>query len=817
MKTVLLTLLTGLFFQTATGGVRGTARDESGAVIPGVSITITHKATGSARHTISDETGSYLAPNLNPGAYEVKAELASFQTQAQTVTVLTGSNANADFKLKVGAASEVIQVTSDTAQVNLTDYKIDGVVTREQIENLPLNGRSFLELAQLEPGVEVQSVDNPGTSANSYTRVSINGVSGALTRISVDGATVNDRVTGGTSQNFSQETVQEFQISTFNFDLATSVTGIGSVNVVSRTGSNDIHGSGFFFFRDHNLSAYPGFKRDPRDPDPFFARRQSGFTLGGPFKRDKLFWFTNFEHNNQMSVRTIAHDDPVFFNFDHIGQAPLRGKLFNARVDYKMSDKHSAFLRYSQDNNKNTSASSNLESSWLFGRNVANQALLSVTSVLTPRVVNDLRYSFQFFSNHLNPPTDSDCTNAVGCIGVGGPRISVSGTGFTIGNNDQVPQKRLLRTYQLTDNVSWQRGNQRWRFGGEWEHFYGSGSWGLRSSGVFTLFGPESVRVNNPTLYNALPATLRTTTAGTPSLQDILQLPFANLSLGVGDINQPPDFNGVQARRNDRYRLFFQDTWRIRPRFTLSFGLAWSFEDNLLNYDLDKPEYLRPVLGGAGADLRPPPHDYNNFQPALGFAWAIDRRNKTVIRGGAGIYHDSNLFFSRLRERGWIGPAGNGLVVLAGSIVANPFFGQPGQPATLNFSTPTTTTGQQILDYLPSIRSALEGRVGSKTDLSIRGAEVFKLAGSTAAGDAIFDHDTTTAYTGHVTFGVQRELVRNMIVQADFVMRRGLHFGGPHSIFAVDMNRYERRKVQSIDPVTGAVTSVRDPVIPLCG
>jgi hypothetical protein len=736
----------------------------------------------------------------------VTAALVSFHTQVQKVTVLTGAEANADFKLDVGAAAEVVHVTSDTAQVNRTDYKIDGVVTREQIERLPLNGRSFLELAQLEPGVEVTAVANPGTSPNSFFRVSIAGAAAALTRVSVDGATVNDRITGGTAQNFSQETVQEFQITTFNFDLATSVTGVGAVNVVSRTGSNAVHGSGFFFFRDHNLAAYPGFKRDPRDPDPFFARRQSGFALGGPIKKDKLFWFTNFENNNQMSVFTIAHSHPVFFPFDHIGQAPFRGKLFNVRLDDKLSDKHTAFLRYSQDTNRNVSANSNLESNWIVTRNFAAQALLGVTSILTPRLVNDLRYSYQFYSGHLNPPTASDCTNALGCLGVGGPRINLSGTGFQIGNNDQIPQHRILRTYQLTDNVTWARGNHRWRWGGEWEHFNGIGSWGYRSAGVITLFGPEAVRLNNPELYDALPETLRSTTAGTPTLADILRLPFSSLQIGVGDIRQPPGYHLERARRNNRYRLFVQDTWRVRPRLTLSLGLAWSFEDNLLNYDLDKPEYLRPLLG----DLRPPRHDYKNFQPALGFAWVVDQKNKTVLRGGGGVYYDSNFFYSRLRERSVIGPAGNGLVPLPGSIVPNPFFGQPGQPRTLNFSTPTSTNGQQILNLLPDIRSALLALVGNGQDLSTRGIEVFK------TGDGIFDRHTTTPYTIHATVGIQREIVRAMILQADFVMRRGVHFGGLHDSFAVDLNHYNRPKVMAVDPTTGAVTFVRDPVIPLC-
>ena len=388
LKLALLLLTAGALLETlalgqiAAGGIGGTVRDQSDAVVPGVAVTVTNKGTGNSRQVVTDETGAYLATNLLPGAYEVKAEITGFQSQVQTVTVLTGANSNADFKLKVGASSEVIQVTGETAQVNLTEYKIDGVVTREQIENLPLNGRNFLQLAMLEPGVEVQVSENPGTSPNNFFRVSIAGASQALTRISVDGATVNDRVTGGTAQNFSQETVQEFQISTFNFDLATSTTGVGSVNVVSRTGTNGLHGSGFFFFRDHNLAAYPGFKRDTRNPDPFFARRQSGFYLGGPAKKDKLFWFANFENNNQTSVWTIFSTDPYLTALDHIGQAPFRGKQFNMRLDYKATLKHTAFLRWSLDRSKYLSGNNNLESNWIGTRNHADQVAYAAKKML---------------------------------------------------------------------------------------------------------------------------------------------------------------------------------------------------------------------------------------------------------------------------------------------------------------------------------------------------------------------------------------------------------------------------------------------------
>ncbi|HWC77974.1 MAG TPA: TonB-dependent receptor, partial [Blastocatellia bacterium] len=324
--------------QTSTGSIRGIVTDQTGAVISKATVIVRHVATNTERTILTGSEGIYIAENLQPGEYDVRVEAAGFQKQITKIDVQTGNTASADFTLPVGTQSETVSVTAEAPQLNKTDYKIDGVVGRVQIDALPLNGRNFLELAQLEPGVTVRTTANPGALANSFTQVQIAGVSGALTRISVDGANVNDRVTGGSATNFSQETVQEFQISTFNFDLSTSVTGIGSINIVSRGGTNDLHGSAFFFFRDHNLAAYPNLRRSTSNPDPFFARRQSGFSLGGPMKKDKLFWFANFEYNNQMSVSEIAHsrtfgDGGAFADtFDHIGQAPLRAKLFNVRL-----------------------------------------------------------------------------------------------------------------------------------------------------------------------------------------------------------------------------------------------------------------------------------------------------------------------------------------------------------------------------------------------------------------------------------------------------------------------------------------------------
>ncbi|MBI1764845.1 MAG: hypothetical protein HYR56_25830, partial [Acidobacteria bacterium] len=327
----------------------------------------------------------------------------------------------------------------------------------------------------------------------------------------------------------------------------------------------------------------------------------------------------------------------------------------------------------------------------------------------------------------------------------------------------------------------------------------------------------------NTTLYNALPATLRTTTAGLPTFADILKLPVTgNISVSVGDAKQPPVYRGKEAARNDAYRLYAQDTWQVKPKFSFSYGMAWSFDDNLVSHDLDKPEWLRPVLGGANADLRPTRYDYNNFQPAIGWAWALGKQSKTVIRGGSGIYHASpNSFYTRLGERGFIGPAGNGLVPFNSQLVPNPFAGTPTpgsttpQPVTLNFTAPTSFTGQNAIAIIPDLRTQLLARWGGGTDLSIRGIEVTKQALG-AAGEGIFMSDLTTGYTFHITAGVQREIRRNMILTADFVMRRAVHFGGTEAGFGTDLNRATRPTVVATDPITQVVTFAQTPVIPFC-
>jgi len=811
---VLVAMAVPSFAQTATGSIRGIVSDPSKAIVSGAKVTAANNATGAARNAATNSAGEYQFNALPPGEYEVKVSMQGFKSELRPLTLQVGENLTVDFDLEVGQTSETVVVTGETPAINTTDYKIDGVVNRKQIDTLPLNGRNFLQLALLEPGVGVASVDNPGSSPNNFFRVSIAGASQAMTRISVDGATINDRITGGTSQNFSQETVQEFQISTFNFDPSTSVTSVGSINVVSRSGSNDFHGSGFFYFRDHNIAAYPLLNRDARTPDPFFARRQMGGSLGGPVKKDKLFFFFNGEYNNQRSVVLVNNNHPIWSKFDGPQPQPLIFKTTNLKLDYKVSEKHSAFLRFSTDNNHNINADgTTMPSYWVPTRNISTQALGGVTSIFSPKLVNDLRYSYGYYSGRLRIPTTEDCSDPVACVGLGGPQILLTtAPQFVIGNNVNVPQNRVLRTYQLSDTLSWQKSSHRLRFGGEWEHHYGVGSWAFLEPALYVLYDPTHLLLliagtggaNSPVLplYNALPNSLKLNATGTaplnaaiPTYQDLLRLPLYQFFTGIGDPGQPQTFRQPEAARNDRVRFFFADQWRVNSRFTLNYGVAYSLENRILNHDLDRPRILAPLLGG---DLRPPQIDKNNWDPSLGFAWDVKGNGKTVIRGGAGVYHDSNLFWTRLNERAYVGPSGNGRSILPSS-----FYG-------LDFSAPAAfigrilqnnvVTGASLTAILPQLRAATLAQIGNGKDLAVRGVETFKTTGNPAFG-GIFSPDTVTGYAFNVSGGVQRELAQNLVVTADLVMRRSLKFGGLHNTFIIDQNRFD---------------SVAGPVIPRC-
>ena len=779
---LLLLPWTSLLAQAPTGEIAGTVYDAAGGAVADAAITVRNAATSFDRSLRSNQAGQYSVASLAAGSYEMRVEAPGFRSLALNAVVATGAVTTADIHLELGEQKETITVDTVAPQIEPERYTVDQVISRKEIQDLPLNGRGFLQLAFLTPGVQVSS--NFQGTYNRSMDVSVLGNNPDFTRIAVDGARINDSVDGGTQQNFSQEIVQEFQISSLNFDLSTGIAAGGAINIVTRTGSNALHGSGFFFFRDHNMSAYPGLQRDPLAPDPFFARRQSGLWVGGPVIKDRLFFFGAYEHNNQKGVFTSVPSDPAFDSLASVTSSPRHDNLVNARLDYRISTGNTAFVRYSHDGNNAFAprAANSMPSSWVTNVNWADSGVFSLISTVKPNAVNEFRYSTTFWSNRNNPPTAAECPD---CIGLGGPHVTVEGAGITFGNQTNSPQSRATRRHIFADNMTWQHGTHRFKFGGEWEYLKGSGTYYLDVPADITLFSPQEVRQLNPALVPLIPATFHTAA-------DVLSLPLKTFVFGIGDVNQPPAFQRDQAGHDNLLHFYWQDSWKVRPHFTLNYGLAWSFESNALNHDLTKPQFLAPVFGSDGIGHEK--HTYLRFTPALGFAWSLPG-DRTVIRGGGGIFYDTLNLESRLVERAYLGPLGTGFLPLPGNIVPNPI-PVPGLPAgaPLDIRVPTAFSGGLLNLILPLVRATATQQLHvnpDNTDLTIRNIDVFK------TGSDLFVTDFVPPQAQHLSLGVQRQVTSDFAITADFAFRHFIH----EMIRGVDVNHFN---------------AVGGPVIPAC-
>jgi len=323
MKTVMLLFVAFILkAQLPTGTIAGVIRDPSGAPVSGARIKVVSIATNESRNEATSQSGDYSFSALIPGEYHVMVEAARFTSMDRAASVEPGATTSADFDLRLGDIKQSITVETTSPQIRYDSHVVGGAITTAEIQNLPLNGRNFLELAKLEPGVQ------PATRASgNRTMVPVlgapGGVSGRGTRVTVDGGSIMSVGLFAAAMGFSQDAVQELQISTVNYDLATGLTFTGTINVATRSGGNALHGSGFYFFRDHTLSAYPALKRDAANPDPFFQRRQFGFAAGGPFRRDRLFFFANWERIEQRGVATTTLFGPDFGNLSRITSSPL--------------------------------------------------------------------------------------------------------------------------------------------------------------------------------------------------------------------------------------------------------------------------------------------------------------------------------------------------------------------------------------------------------------------------------------------------------------------------------------------------------------
>ena len=768
--------------QSPTGNVIGIVTDRSGAVVAGVQVTIINVDTGQARTRTTSAKGHYAAAALPPGAYRVTAEPQGFKKLQRDVQVEAGTTTRVDLVLEVGSVSESVTVSGANPLLQHDHHQIADVVGRELIDNVPLNGRNFLELSKLQAGVSslVRATNNRslvpmlGAGLQSLPRV-------GYTAVTIDGGSVTAPGSLGSGMQMSQEVVQEFQIATVNFDASTNATSTGAINVVSRSGGNVLHGGGFFFHRDNNLSAYPGLRRDPGNPDPSFERRHSAASAGGPIRKDRVFFFLSYERTDQQSVFSVQ--PPQFPALGGIFPSPYEGGEFSARVDMRLGTRHEAFARYTHDGNDTLApgggpaSATLLPSAWSRLANHVDQSMVGVTTTVSSNVLNDARVSYFSFNSRENPAGPRDCSE---CIGLGEPRVTIQGAMTAFGSARTLSY--FGKRYQLSDTLVWQRGQHRFRFGFDWQHSSITDSGIENDPATITLWSPEAVRQLNARVSAdariPLPASFVT-------LDDLLQLPLRSFRTSVGPA-ESLQRGFARDRIIDQYRLFIADTWHMHSRLTLNAGLGWLYEPNALNDDLTKPALLVPLLDVDG--LKPPRVQLANFSPTIGWAWTATEDGRTVVRAGTGRYYDpisSTNSTNLLNERFALSPVGTGRLSQSGSNIRL-------NGERLDFPVASTFTGATLLANLQSIRSQLSAGLNpGNRDFSLRNLDRLKEASS------LFDPFYRTPYAVHASVGVQHEVARNVVVGADIVWKR---FGDTF-ISGIDYNRWN---------------SAGGPVIPAC-
>jgi len=800
--------------QAPTGTITGLVSDEQGAAMPNVTVTITEKATGATRTVITNTAGLYSAPALPAGDYEVRAESQGFRTVQRESTVQAGGTFTVNLPMSLGATKEVVEVEAASTQINYETNSVQGVIDRAAVQDLPLNGRSFMQLAVLEPGVTIAS----GSTAqfNALFTVSVLGA-GNRTAYTVDGGNISDSIdTGGgsSSLNLPQDVVEEFQLSSVNFDISTDISSGGAINVVTRSGTNQLHGSAYFYYRDHNMSAYPGLQRQPLDPNPFFARRNPGATIGGPIIKDKLFFFFNVEHTNQVQANITQPNTPLAQAVAGVYNMPYSGTEVTGKIDYHMSAKNSLFARYSHDGNSGFgqvfSPQAN-PSNWVRNVNWADQSIIGLTTSFTPTLVNDARIQYMYWSNHNLLSNPSDCVEPA-CIGGGLPALlTVVGTNIgygaaMVGANPNAPQTRNTRRYEFDDSVNWVFGSHRVKFGGQLMKIPSVGQWGFCTPYCEGILGPGFYNAYlPPAVVNSLgfPTSLTTT-------NDFWNSPFYSLSsgiftgIGVGNSEQPPAYRRSDTVTEAQYRLYIQDTWKIKPNFTINYGLAWNAQTGYFT-PLNQPQFLAPILGANNLGVTP--NAYKEFQPIVGFAWSPGKSTKTVIRAGGGIYWDSPPGYYHNRTYASTGPVGDGRATLSSQAFLNTFPGIvnlfTGAPIPMGSPIPVGVFSNMTLRQFDQIYQSQIGGITAKVAPTPPTSGPYSVSGIdvTKSGIEIFPPQYPIARSYQVNVGVQRDLGHNMVLTADYAMRQGENV----SQGELDWNLNSR-----------FINGVRTPVIPSC-
>jgi hypothetical protein len=693
------------YSQSPEGALLGTVVDASGARVAGATVTASAKGFNLVRTIQTGSQGEFRLESLPPGTYEIKVEAPGFASQAGLVQVAVASTATLKLKLQVAPAKETVTVegASDslTAQpIETTNSVIKTTIGARDLEEIPLATRSFANIAYLAPMTEPVEPSDP-TKAR-ITAVSFGGSSGLNVDLSVDGGDNNDDYIGGFLQNYSPDAMQEFTVRTAQFDADTSRTNGGSVIISTRRGTNQWHGGAAAYYRNKNLNARNLLDNPEPDPQQPFSRGNYVGTVGGPLIKNKLWLFTSLEYIDENA--SVAYNNLSLSEFQALSQLasagqipgvssiavpssvnqPFRNSLFTTRLDFAQSEHSHWFLRGAFDLNKTENdllQQGALPSAGATTNSRYYSLLLNNEFEFTPNWIGNFVFQFNSF-NHVK-----DLNSHLG-FALAFPFSSNFRTtsGFeTFGDNQLVtpitafPITRDQEKYQFRYDVAHSSGRHSSKFGVNFIHepvLSGRLADNAERLIQFTSLNPSDLVSSGQSLapfFTCDPAL-------TPS--DPNACPVDGAGNPLATITDRPAGGGRFSQNVQRLGFYAQDSWSIRPNFTVNYGLRYDTTFGLFDSNGGNQTQNPAVVTIAAQGLPLPtgvPHDYRGaISPRLGFAYSPGNDGNTVIRAGAGLY------FNDLAQNGWVdalravepGPAG---ILVAGDqgAIIDPHYHSP--------------------------------------------------------------------------------------------------------------------------------------------
>jgi hypothetical protein len=760
----------------ALAQLNGTIEDPQGAVIAKASVSLREMDTNRAYAATSNESGFYVLPNVLPGRYELKVSYTGFAPFTQTGVVLSvGQTATINVTLKAAGVTGEVTVTSEAPPIEPSRTEISQVVDRKEIESLPISGRLFTDFALLTPGVATGRTSLQSTFTEfEVTRVSFGGMRDLSNIVTVDGADNINTVTASQRATPSQEAVSEFRVvnNSFGAEYGRALGGI--VNIVTKSGTNEWHGSVYDYFHNQNTDARSILQPSPQANT--FRQNQFGATLGGPIQKDKTFFFVNFE--GQRRAESPTYPATLVNNIAAInaakafmGIAPEDLNVLKTadtnngivKVDHQFNSRHRLSVRY------------NIEGATDLNQLVGNT--LDGGGIGAPSSGHNLYLTDQSLAGNLSSQLGPNLVNTAlvqygrrryDFPGVTGqPNLDIPNTllfGHNFGVFDFIGESRE----QFSDSLAWVKGSHVMNFGVDNNFIQNKVTWpgftpmrivlpGLNCLVDFANFvNKNGSHVLLPQVSSDPPCVLPPILNGTPIV-------FWGSPLGSGSVAEgslPPvipttwqnaylpqvteDFN---VHLNHSYHgAFAQDQWKITPRLTFNYGLRWDFE------------------GGLTKQVN---HDFRNFAPRLGIAYAPNDR--TVIRAGGGIFFDRyNLSFlfvtSPQRPPAQVIDLFNGKV----TNLPGPRQGASSAGYTLNQEpTVITPTGVFVANAAADARTLLlTGQLPPNFLFPPNGADGRFL--NTVAVDGVDPH-SRTSYSEQASLEIDRELGKGMTISAGYL------------------------------------------------